>query len=892
MPTSSPPTALTVTIITTEVSLEPGKQPDIERIVSAGTINRGDLGSTGEAEKDPGSGIIPGTSTRTGIGEPTVEDDKDTPTTTINPSIGVTSRAKVESIQDEIPRISHTDTTATPPKEQPGPASPTLNGDHSSWPEHPRQFLERLKETVSKAELGNLLSKGSDSFHQAVLRIHMESFDFRRDPIDLALRKFLLDFHFPKEAQQIDRVLEAFASRYHACNPHLFRSSEVVYTIAFSLMLLHTDAHNKNVRYKMTKEQYVRQAKSIDGVNTIPADILEVLYDNITYLKFVYAEDDMDVDGQRIAEVQPASSGTWFPRRRTTSNQRTDSYNMIRHGSITNLAPDLSDLIPFRWPYYWKGTVEMVDNVQINNQFTRAPQVSVPGLRQRLHNQQQFTTGTSASSRPETMVHIDGGDLRQDQAMQWGGKEEDEIATDGCAQLKIVKSGVLSRKIDIEHGKKSSVRGWRELGVILSGSQLLFFTDIGWFQQQRAAQIGFNPQAPPEVDGYFAMDLGTGMPPMPQALISTLDSIAVVDSSYQKYPHVFRLVCPNGKQYLFRADSEHEMNDWMSKINYASAFKTAGVRLRNYRVSWAKDVIWIKDEQGRHQLRRRPQHDDATVAAEPLDGRAQLIQVKMKDIDRQVNTCSASLAAELRLARGLEVMIPLQNSTRQKIVQSATVPLCLPVAILAKRILDGISAPVSSRMTEYSRNSLSSAIIMAPSEIQGQVHPDEQDYPASLRQQQHQLSLHPSNFNINDHMDHVKDEYVLDSSRTSQSSNRSTKTNNTRSRLGIPELQRSTSENTLDEQSRVGTIKDADLPMGPMAIQAAIINAARGNHGSLNNSSTMSSPDLNQYPTASHLSPLGRPPSPQQSNNSSTPSSGQQSLLSPESIGNKPTSRS
>lgn len=41
-------------------------------------------------------------------------------------------------------------------------------------------------------------------------------------------------------------------------------------------MLLHTDAHNKNVRYKMSKDQYVRQAKSIDGVNTIPADILEV----------------------------------------------------------------------------------------------------------------------------------------------------------------------------------------------------------------------------------------------------------------------------------------------------------------------------------------------------------------------------------------------------------------------------------------------------------------------------------------------------------------------------------------------------------------------------------------------------------------------------------------
>jgi len=49
-------------------------------------------------------------------------------------------------------------------------------------------FLDRIKETVSKAELGNLLSKGTDAFHLAVLRSHMESFDFRRDPIDLSLR--------------------------------------------------------------------------------------------------------------------------------------------------------------------------------------------------------------------------------------------------------------------------------------------------------------------------------------------------------------------------------------------------------------------------------------------------------------------------------------------------------------------------------------------------------------------------------------------------------------------------------------------------------------------------------------------------------------------------------
>ncbi|KAF8938900.1 hypothetical protein BGZ47_008376 [Haplosporangium gracile] len=761
--------------------------------------------------------------------------------------------------------------------------------DSSTWPEHPRQFLERVKETVSKAELGTLLSKGSDPFHQAVLRIHMESFDFRRDPIDLALRKFLLDFHFPKEAQQIDRVLEAFAGQYLEDG----QLHDVVYTIAFSLMLLHTDAHNKNVRYKMSKDQYVRQAKSIDGVNTIPADILEVLYDNITYLKFVYAEDEMDVDGQRIAEVQP-TSGSWFPRRRTTSNQRADSYNMIRHGSIAHLAPDLTDLIPFRWPYYWKGTIEMVDNVQINNQFTRAPFIYVPGLRTRGHGQylsyEHVNLGPGAHSiRPETMIHLDSD---RDPTAEAARRYNDNVVVsqDGSAELKIVKFGVLSRKIDVENGKKSAVRGWRDLGVILSGSQLLFFTDTAWFQQQRASNVGFNPQDPPEVDGYFASEMRGGSPSMPQALISTLDSIAVIDSSYQKYPHVFRLVCPNGKQYLFRADSEHEMNDWMAKINYASAFKTAGVRLRNYRVAWADDVFWIKDEQGRHQLRRR-QNAGIPTRTEPLDGRSQLLQAKMKDIDRQINACSASLAAELRLARGLEVMIPLQSTTRQKIVQSATVVgKRLRQLMLERTKLDcfrtvlerdlavvpaerqalgsgkhshhrlGVSVYGNGSLsgtTDCSHTSVDSGTLRSRADVLGH-DPDDLDYiktqhPSAPSDQQHQSS-HRSSPSMDDHMDHIKDEYVLDSTRTSQSSNRSMK-GPIRPRLHAPDFHRTVSDTAIDDGCRSQSINNAGIPIGPMAIQAAIIDAARGTQGTI--SSTISSPSTQQRSQSPNSSTTG-----------------------------------
>lgn len=50
------------------------------------------------------------------------------------------------------------------------------------------------------------------SFHGAVLRAFVETFHFDGQPIITALRMFLAAFRLPKEAQQIDRVLQAFAN--------------------------------------------------------------------------------------------------------------------------------------------------------------------------------------------------------------------------------------------------------------------------------------------------------------------------------------------------------------------------------------------------------------------------------------------------------------------------------------------------------------------------------------------------------------------------------------------------------------------------------------------------------------------------------------------------------
>lgn len=71
---------------------------------------------------------------------------------------------------------------------------------------------------VSKAEVASLLASSADEFHTAALSEYMRRFDFVQDPLDVALRKLLMDVRLPRETQQIDRVMEAFATRYNECN--------------------------------------------------------------------------------------------------------------------------------------------------------------------------------------------------------------------------------------------------------------------------------------------------------------------------------------------------------------------------------------------------------------------------------------------------------------------------------------------------------------------------------------------------------------------------------------------------------------------------------------------------------------------------------------------------
>lgn len=52
-----------------------------------------------------------------------------------------------------------------------------------------------------------------------VLEEFCKQHDFKGQAFDTSLRTFLASFKLPGEAQKIDRMMEAYAARYCACNP-------------------------------------------------------------------------------------------------------------------------------------------------------------------------------------------------------------------------------------------------------------------------------------------------------------------------------------------------------------------------------------------------------------------------------------------------------------------------------------------------------------------------------------------------------------------------------------------------------------------------------------------------------------------------------------------------
>lgn len=203
--------------------------------------------------------------------------------------------------------------------------------------------------------------------------------------------------------------------------------SDNTYVLAFSMMMLHTDAFNKHNKNKMTKSDYVRNTR-LDGV---PPIVLEAFFDNITFTPFVFIEDDADLrraSGHESATSQlgssPLASGLSTPglgMGTTSKSSKIDVYHMIVRGLLPTLRVDVESHIAAESPFSCLGTRPFLDMDGLHRAFVTARSLHIDAPSHKKKGSAVLSDKLSAS-------------------------KGDTAAADGEMVLKITKVGLLSRK--------------------------------------------------------------------------------------------------------------------------------------------------------------------------------------------------------------------------------------------------------------------------------------------------------------------------------------------------------------------------------------------------------------------------------------------------------------
>lgn len=513
--------------------------------------------------------------------------------------------------------------------------------------ENPGRYLERLEDIASRSVIAAALAKYSDTFSLAVLRSYMRRFGFFGDPMDMAIRKLLMSAELPKETQHIDRFLQAFANRYHECNPGIYTNPDQAYFIAFSLLILHTDVFNKNNKHKMQKHDYIKNTKG-EG---IADQVLEVFYDNITYTPFIHVEDELDLNGERSSSKGSKKKGI-LPNPSTTpelalkkaAKEPIDPYTLILDNRLDILRPNLKDVMHLEDHFSYLGTAKDLNLKDLQSTFFRTGILQI----------------VSARSRPDAFMSERTATNPQE-------------AQPGVVDIKVTKVGLLWRK-DVK--KKKTRSPWQEWGAILTGAQLYFFRNTAWVKNLMHQYESHVKQGQDGIPIIFKPPLETFKP---DALMSTDGAVALLDSSYKKHKHAFVYVRHGGLEEVLLADDEFEMNDWLAKLNYAAAFRTNGVRMRGV-------IGGGYDGQGRRALRRLDTEAVQTPTGEVMIARSKVDQQQANEImfarremmlhkvaeaNEKLQHEEKALDDQLRNARHLQILAPIQPRTRDAMLMFA-----------------------------------------------------------------------------------------------------------------------------------------------------------------------------------------------------------------------------
>ncbi|WFD28283.1 guanine nucleotide exchange protein for ADP-robosylation factor [Malassezia nana] len=153
---------------------------------------------------------------------------------------------------------------------------------------------------LSKRSIGEYLGEG-DADNIATMHAFVDLMDFRDMPLTTALRRFLQAFRLPGEAQKIDRYMLKFAERYTEGNKTAFANADTAYKLAYSVIMLNTDAHNPQVKHRMTLQDFIKNNAGLDDDKDLPEEYLRAIYDEIQ-------KNEIKLHGEE-APALPSSTG-------------------------------------------------------------------------------------------------------------------------------------------------------------------------------------------------------------------------------------------------------------------------------------------------------------------------------------------------------------------------------------------------------------------------------------------------------------------------------------------------------------------------------------------------------------------------------------------------------
>lgn len=186
--------------------------------------------------------------------------------------------------------------------------------------------LTFVKQVTDPGEPAESVSNSTEApdFSMSTLQEFIASFNWAGVPFDRALREMLHSFRLPGESQMIDRIMQAFASHYTACNPDTFDDADTGYTLAFSLMMLNTDLHNDSIKTKMSCAGFIKNNRGIGaGGADLDEKFLESLFKSIQQneIRMVgeWAPDELGVfEWEELVhidcEYMSFDNGTWGNR--------------------------------------------------------------------------------------------------------------------------------------------------------------------------------------------------------------------------------------------------------------------------------------------------------------------------------------------------------------------------------------------------------------------------------------------------------------------------------------------------------------------------------------------------------------------------------------------------